>query len=81
MESNTHLNEKLKLLKNESSNKLQDVLINYDEIYTLLKDAGHDTAELQKTIRLALQNSLVLMAIFDDNITKFISDREATGLQ
>lgn len=81
MEGNASLNEKLKRLNDESSDKLQNVLLNYDEIYTLLKTAGHDTTELQKIIKSALQDSLVLMAVIDNNVTKFISDHEAVETQ
>ena len=77
MEGNVSLNEKLKRLNDESSDKLQNVLLNYDEIYTLLKTAGYDTTELQKIIKSALQDSLVLMSVIDDNVNKFISDHKA----
>ncbi len=67
----TELNEKLKRLNTDTSYKLQEVLINYDEIHTLLKDAGHDTTELQKIIQSSLRDSLVLMSTFDNNVTQF----------
>jgi hypothetical protein len=67
----TELKEKLKRLNTDTSYKLQEVLINYDEIHTLLNDAGHDTAELQKILHTALSDSLGLMSTFNNNVTQF----------
>ncbi len=67
----TELKEKLKRLNTDTSYKLQEVLINYDEIHTLLKDAGHDTSELQGILQSALSDSLVLMSTFNNNVTQF----------
>ena len=67
----TELNEKLNRLNTDTSYKLQEVLINYDEIHTLLKDAGHNTAELQKILQSALRDSLVLISTVDNNVAQF----------
>ena len=43
-----------------------DIMIDYDEMNTLLEAAGRDTTDLQLTIKLALQTTLVLMAATEE---------------
>lgn len=43
-----------------------DIMIEYDEINSLLQATGRDTTDLQLTIKLALQTTLVLMAATEE---------------
>jgi hypothetical protein len=49
-------------LNRENSNALIEVMLKYDEMSTLLTEAGHDSSELKLTIRSALQSTVVLVA-------------------
>ena len=53
-------------LHRDIPNKLMDIMIDYDEMNTLLEAAGRDTTDLQLTIKLALQTTLVLMAATEE---------------
>lgn len=64
MSSQNHA--RLLQLHRDIPNKLMDIMIDYDEMNTLLEAAGRDTTDLQLTIKLALQTTLVLMAATEE---------------
>ncbi len=53
-------------LHREIPNKLMDIIIEYDEMNSLLQATGRDTTDLQLTIKLALQTTLLLMAATEE---------------
>lgn len=75
MSSQNHA--RLLQLHRDIPNKLMDIMIEYDEINSLLQATGRDTTDLQLTIKLALQTTLVLMAATEEamsDIKKQASD-------
>ena len=64
MSSQNHA--RLLQLHRDIPNKLMDIMIEYDEINSLLQATGRDTTDLQLTIKLALQTTLVLMAATEE---------------
>ena len=56
---------RLSELNRENSNALIEVMLKYDEMSTLLTEAGHDTSDLKLAIRSALQSTVILVAEVD----------------
>ena len=77
----TFLKDRLQVLHRENANQLITVLINYDEMNTILTAVGHDTTALHCSIKSALESSVELIAHIHEHMTKFNLDREAEGLR
>ena len=71
------LNDRLQVLHRENTNQLISVLLNYDEMNTILTAVGHDTTALHGSIKSTLESSVDLIAHIHEHMTKFNLDREA----